>query len=83
MLHKVLLSLLIGSALAACSSDVDLHPREMCPPLVEWTQNDSDALAYEIDKFYQQAPMMTRAVRELYLVRHQCKDMDKEKKDES
>jgi len=83
MPRKMLSSLLIAFAATGCSSSAPIHPREICPPLIEWSKNDSDALAYEIDKFHKQTPMMTRAIGELFLLRRQCRDTDKEKKNEN
>ena len=68
----ILLILLLGFTLAACSASPDLHPRPMCPPLADWTQEDSDALADEVTLYAEAAPLMTRATGELYVLRRQC-----------
>lgn len=64
---------LIVFAAAACSGDEPLHPRPTCPPLPEWTAEASDTLADEIDAHATFAPMMVRAVSELYVLRRQCR----------
>lgn len=75
MRHAVLMSLLTGFVLTGCSlfAKEPLHPRPMCPPLVEWNAEDTDELARQVIAFQYEAPMLVRATSELYTLRRQCK----------
>ena len=68
---KLLTSLLIASALGACSA----KPGPLrCPPLAEWSATESAVLADEIEEFAWQAPYLYRAAREYTILREQCRD---------
>lgn len=75
MIRRVLLTIFATAtvfSLSACGG-VSLSGRPVCPPLAPWTDLEAQLLADEIESDGWRLPYMTRAARELRVLRKQCR----------